>query len=58
VGGISPFGTRKKVPVAIEETVFGEPYVIINGGQRGVMVQLAPGDAKRALAAVIAPLLA
>lgn len=58
VGGISPFGTRKKVPVAIEETVFGEPYVIINGGQRGVMVQLAPGDAERALAAVIVPLLA
>jgi Cys-tRNA(Pro)/Cys-tRNA(Cys) deacylase len=58
VGGISPFGARKKVPVAIEEAALSEPYVVINGGQRGVMVQLAPNDAARVLDAVIAPLLA
>ena len=58
VGGISPFGSRKKVPVAMEEAVFEQPYVVINGGQRGVMVQLAPADAGRVLAAVIAPLVA
>ncbi len=58
VGGISPFGSRKKVPVAMEAAALAEPYVIINAGQRGVMVQLAPGDAQRVLQAVIAPLLA
>jgi len=58
VGGISPFGARKRVPVAMEERVFAEPYVIINGGQRGFMVQLAPADARKALGAIAAPLLA
>ena len=58
VGGISPFGATKKVPIAIEEAVFSEPYVIINGGQRGVMVQLAPEDARSVLQASAAPLLA
>lgn len=58
VGGISPFGSRKKVPVAMEAAALAEPYVIINGGQRGVMVRLAPADAVRVLGAVIAPLLA
>ncbi|MHC1711608.1 MAG: Cys-tRNA(Pro) deacylase [Solidesulfovibrio sp.] len=58
VGGISPFGAKKKVPVAIEATVFAEPYVIINAGQRGVMVQLAPDDARTTLDAVVASLLA
>jgi Cys-tRNA(Pro)/Cys-tRNA(Cys) deacylase len=58
VGGISPFGAKKKVPVAIEATVFAEPYVIINAGQRGVMVQLAPDDAQTTLDAVVAALMA
>ncbi|KHK00753.1 Cys-tRNA(Pro) deacylase [Desulfovibrio sp. TomC] len=58
VGGISPFGARKKVPVAMEAAAGAEPYVIINGGQRGVMVRLAPDDAVRVLGAVVAPLLA
>jgi len=58
VGGISPFAAKKKVPVAMEEAVFMEPYVFINGGQRGVMVRLAPDDARRVLGAMTAPLLA
>lgn len=58
VGGISPFGQRKAVPTVIEETALGEPYVIINAGQRGVMVRLAPADAVRVLNAVAATLLA
>ncbi len=58
VGGISPFGARKRVPVAMEERALAEPYVIINGGQRGFMVQLAPGDARTVLEAIVAPLLA
>jgi Cys-tRNA(Pro)/Cys-tRNA(Cys) deacylase len=58
VGGISPFGARKKVPVAMEAAAMAEPYVIINAGQRGVMVRLAPGDAQKILGALAAPLLA
>ena len=58
VGGISPFAAKKKVPVAMEEAVFMEPYVFINGGQRGVMVRLAPDDARRVLGAMTASLLA
>lgn len=58
VGGISPFGQRKQVPTAIEETALAEPYVFINGGQRGLQVRLAPGDALAALAARKAPLIA
>ena len=58
VGGISPFGQRKKAPVALEAAALTEPYVIINAGQRGVMVRLAPADAVRVLEAVTVPLLA
>ncbi|EFL49950.1 ybaK/ebsC protein [Solidesulfovibrio fructosivorans JJ]] len=58
VGGISPFGMRKKVPTAMEEAVFTEASVVTNAGQRGEMVRLAPEDALRVLGAVRAPLLA
>lgn len=58
VGGISPFGAKKAVPTAIEAAALDEPYVIINAGQRGMMVQLAPKDAQTVLKAVAASLLA
>lgn len=45
VGGISPFGQRKKVPTAIDETAELFDEVLINGGQRGLLVGLKPGDA-------------
>lgn len=58
VGGISPFGQRKIVPTVIEESAMSEPYVFMNGGQRGLQVRLAPADAIAAIggkaAAVIA----
>lgn len=58
VGGISPFGQKKLVPTAIEEAALSEAQVYINGGQRGLQVRLAPADAKGALKAVSAPLIA
>jgi Cys-tRNA(Pro)/Cys-tRNA(Cys) deacylase len=58
VGGISPFGQKKQVPTAIEEAALAEPLVYINGGQRGLQVRLAPDDARKALNAVAAPLIA
>ncbi|MBB4573091.1 Cys-tRNA(Pro) deacylase [Rhizobium lentis] len=58
VGGTSPFGQKKIVPTAIEETAFVEPLVYINGGQRGLQVRLDPKDALAVLKAVSAPLIA
>ena len=58
VGGISPFGQKKKVPTAIEIAALDEPHVFINGGQRGLQVKLDPKDVQRALGAVAAPVVA
>ncbi len=58
VGGISPFGQKRQVPTAIELTALDEPHVFINGGQRGLQVRLSPIDARDALKAIAAPLIA
>ncbi|SIQ73565.1 Cys-tRNA(Pro)/Cys-tRNA(Cys) deacylase [Rhizobium sp. RU20A] len=58
VGGISPFGQKKKVPTAIEAEAMAHDCVCLNGGQRGLQVRLAPRDAATALGAIIAPLVA
>jgi Cys-tRNA(Pro)/Cys-tRNA(Cys) deacylase len=58
VGGISPFGQKKLVPVAIEAAAMGEPYVFMNGGQRGLQVRLDPKDALGVLKADAVPLIA
>ncbi len=58
VGGISPFGQKKLVPTAIEETALTEPLVYMNGGQRGLQIRLDPKDALKALKATSAPLVA
>lgn len=42
VGGTSPFGTRKQMPVYIEETVLALPRIAINGGRRGYLVGIEP----------------
>ena len=42
VGGTSPFGTRKQMPVFIEESILQLPRIAINGGRRGFLVQLDP----------------
>jgi Cys-tRNA(Pro) deacylase len=44
VGGISPFGTKKPLPVCVEQTVLGLPRLFINGGKRGLLVELSPRD--------------
>jgi Cys-tRNA(Pro)/Cys-tRNA(Cys) deacylase len=58
VGGISPFGQKKLVPTAIEIASTDEPYVFMNGGQRGLQVRLDPKAALKVLKAVAAPLIA
>jgi Cys-tRNA(Pro) deacylase len=42
VGGTSPFGTKKAMPVYVEATVLELPRILINGGQRGYLVGIAP----------------
>ena len=42
VGGTSPFGTRREMPVFIEETILALPRILINGGRRGYLVQIDP----------------
>ena len=48
-GGTSPFGTKKQLPVYVEETILGLPRIYINGGKRGFLVGLAPADLTRLL---------
>ncbi len=49
VGGTSPFGTKKEMPVYVEATVLALPRILVNGGRRGYLVGIDP--------AVLAPLL-
>lgn len=42
VGGTSPFGTRKAMRVYVEKSILTLPVIYINGGQRGLLVSLAP----------------
>jgi Cys-tRNA(Pro)/Cys-tRNA(Cys) deacylase len=58
VGGISPFGQKKRVPTALEQAALAEPQVYLNGGQRGLQIRLDPHDACRALGAITAALAA
>jgi Cys-tRNA(Pro)/Cys-tRNA(Cys) deacylase len=58
VGGISPFGQKKRVPVAIEANAMEEEHVFLNGGQRGLQLRMVPNDVRAALDATIASLIA
>ncbi len=50
VGGTSPFGTRKAMPVYMQRTIADLPRVYINGGRRGYLVGMTPADIVRVLA--------
>ena len=52
VGGITPFGQKKRVPVAIEQTALSHLTVFVNGGQRGLQIEIDPNDAAIAAGAV------
>ncbi len=44
VGGTSPFGTRSRLPVYVERSIFDLPKIYINGGKRGFLVEIEPKD--------------
>jgi Cys-tRNA(Pro) deacylase len=51
VGGTSPFGTRKAMPVYVEEGILGLPRIVLNGGRRGYLVGIDPQVVVRLLGA-------
>jgi Cys-tRNA(Pro) deacylase len=53
VGGISPFGTKKHIPVYVEETVLSLPCIYINAGRRGLLCEMSPRDLIRLLNPVV-----
>jgi len=44
VGGISPFGTKKKFRVYAEETILSLPRIFINAGRKGLLFEMSPAD--------------
>ena len=53
VGGISPFAQKKRVPVAIDQAALAQTSIYLNGGQRGLQIEIDPKDAIRALDAIV-----
>jgi Cys-tRNA(Pro) deacylase len=49
VGGTSPFGTRKEMPVYVEESILALPRIVLNGGRRGYLVGITPDVVLRLL---------
>jgi len=49
VGGTSPFGTRKPLPIYAERSIFELPEIYINGGRRGLLVRMRSADLATAL---------
>lgn len=58
VGGISPFGQKRQVPTVFEIEALAHQQVFMNGGQRGLQLRLAPGDAVAAAKAITAAIVA
>ena len=50
VGGTSPFGLKRQMPIYMQRTIVELPRIYINGGARGFLVELDPRDAARVLA--------
>jgi Cys-tRNA(Pro)/Cys-tRNA(Cys) deacylase len=54
VGGISPLGQRKRLPVIIDESAASFPTVFCSAGRRGLEVELAPSDLVKVANATLA----
>ena len=49
IGGTSPFGTRRAMPVYMEASILALPLMYINGGRRGLLLSVKPADAQSVL---------
>jgi len=56
VGGISPFGTSQKLQVVMEESILKFEKILVNAGQRGTMLKIAPGIIRSVLGCRVANL--
>jgi Cys-tRNA(Pro)/Cys-tRNA(Cys) deacylase len=56
VGGISPLGQRRRLPVILDASALGFPTGYCSGGRRGLEIELAPADLVRAANATVAPI--
>jgi Cys-tRNA(Pro) deacylase len=53
VGGTSPFGLRRAMPIYMQSTILELPRIYINGGARGFLVEIDPRDAQRVLVPIM-----
>ena len=51
IGGVSPFGQKKRLAIVVDASALGRPAVFVNGGQRGLQIELEPVDLVTALQA-------
>jgi Cys-tRNA(Pro)/Cys-tRNA(Cys) deacylase len=56
IGGVSPFGTKRPLPVVIDDAVLSLPRIFLSAGQRGTAIEMASADLIRGLDARVAPL--
>lgn len=54
VGGVSPFGQKRRCPTVVDQAALAKDRVFVNGGQRGLQARLAPADLVRLLDAKVA----
>ena len=54
VGGVSPFGQKRRCPVIVDSAALTQEAVFVNGGQRGLQAELSPHDLVAALQAIVA----
>jgi len=58
VGGVSPFGQRKKLRTVVDASAANEACVYVNGGRRGLQIRLSPADLLKASGATLAAITA
>lgn len=56
IGGISPFGQKKRLPCFVDDSALALPFLVVNGGQRGLQIKMAPADLIALLGATAAAL--
>jgi Cys-tRNA(Pro)/Cys-tRNA(Cys) deacylase len=58
IGGISPLGQKKRLRCFIDASASALPFMVVNGGRRGLQIKAAPADLAHALGATMAPITA
>lgn len=58
VGGVSPFGQKKRLPTFVDRSALARDFVVVNGGRRGLQIKMAPRDLIEALGATVADIAA